>query len=83
MIQKCLFTDALGRHSQSADVLTLEQEILAAHLSHFPASSPTSEVLCTPSRIPPTQGLGAGTRAARGASGQIQDTDAITGVEQH
>lgn len=36
MIQICLLTDALGKHSQSADVSGLEQEILAAALKPLP-----------------------------------------------
>lgn len=36
MIQICLFADALGKHSQSADVSTLEQEVLAAAFKPLP-----------------------------------------------
>jgi hypothetical protein len=36
MIQIPLLTDGLGKHSQSADVSTLEEEILAAAFKPFP-----------------------------------------------
>lgn len=36
MIQICLLTDALGKHSQSADVSKLEQEVLAAAFKPLP-----------------------------------------------